>query len=238
MRQMRLEGGFQGRTNKLVDGCYSFWQGGAFPLINQLLKSQGLAQLSIYFFFKLWQNYLEQNLLFLQRTLCNQRVCSSIKRPYKITCLFAVNTLAVGSSTNLESKYAQFHLVRPLTLKYLQGSRSVPYLLRSQRNFSCSVWVWSQQPSFRGSSRKQACKFDECFFIAILHDYLLGSMPSTLQHYFYCSRKGNQLLSVPSSSQFAALTLSCNTNSSHHYFNLCPGICHDYLDLLLIKSDS
>ena len=34
---MRLEGGFQGRTNKLVDGCYSFWQGGAFPLIHALL---------------------------------------------------------------------------------------------------------------------------------------------------------------------------------------------------------
>lgn len=26
-RQMRFEGGFQGRANKLVDGCYSFWQG-------------------------------------------------------------------------------------------------------------------------------------------------------------------------------------------------------------------
>ena len=25
-RQVRLEGGFQGRTNKLVDSCYSFWQ--------------------------------------------------------------------------------------------------------------------------------------------------------------------------------------------------------------------
>jgi len=39
-RQMRLEGGFQGRTNKLVDGCYSFWQGGLFPLLHQLLSSQ------------------------------------------------------------------------------------------------------------------------------------------------------------------------------------------------------
>ncbi|XP_031787565.1 protein farnesyltransferase subunit beta isoform X3 [Nasonia vitripennis] len=39
-RQMRLEGGFQGRTNKLVDGCYSFWQGGAFPLINTLLAKE------------------------------------------------------------------------------------------------------------------------------------------------------------------------------------------------------
>ncbi|CAN0397406.1 unnamed protein product, partial [Discosporangium mesarthrocarpum] len=33
-RQMRLEGGFQGRTNKLVDGCYSFWQGGAVALLD------------------------------------------------------------------------------------------------------------------------------------------------------------------------------------------------------------
>ena len=30
---MRWEGGFQGRTNKLVDGCYSFWQGGAGALL-------------------------------------------------------------------------------------------------------------------------------------------------------------------------------------------------------------
>lgn len=35
-RQGRVEGGFQGRTNKLVDGCYSFWQGGAFPLLQRL----------------------------------------------------------------------------------------------------------------------------------------------------------------------------------------------------------
>lgn len=30
----------QGRTNKLVDGCYSFWQGGIFPLLHELLKSE------------------------------------------------------------------------------------------------------------------------------------------------------------------------------------------------------
>ena len=28
-RQLPYEGGFSGRSNKLVDGCYSFWQGGA-----------------------------------------------------------------------------------------------------------------------------------------------------------------------------------------------------------------
>jgi protein farnesyltransferase subunit beta len=37
-RQMQCEGGFQGRTNKLVDGCYSFWQGGAAVILE--LKSR------------------------------------------------------------------------------------------------------------------------------------------------------------------------------------------------------
>ncbi len=35
-----------GRTNKLVDGCYSFWQGGIFPLLQQLMPEY-LAQCSI-----------------------------------------------------------------------------------------------------------------------------------------------------------------------------------------------
>ncbi|KAJ2856859.1 CAAX farnesyltransferase (FTase) subunit beta [Coemansia erecta] len=37
-RQMAFEGGFNGRTNKLVDGCYSYWLGGAFPLLQRALK--------------------------------------------------------------------------------------------------------------------------------------------------------------------------------------------------------
>ena len=41
-RQMAVHGGFQGRTNKLVDGCYSFWQGGAFPLL-QVRRGHGTA---------------------------------------------------------------------------------------------------------------------------------------------------------------------------------------------------
>jgi protein farnesyltransferase subunit beta len=32
-KQMTVEGGFQGRTNKLVDSCYSFWQGSIFNII-------------------------------------------------------------------------------------------------------------------------------------------------------------------------------------------------------------
>jgi protein farnesyltransferase subunit beta len=33
-RQLGFEGGFCGRTNKLVDGCYSFWQGGAVAVLD------------------------------------------------------------------------------------------------------------------------------------------------------------------------------------------------------------
>jgi len=36
--QMRLEGGFQGRVNKLVDGCYSFWQGGTPAIFKMCMK--------------------------------------------------------------------------------------------------------------------------------------------------------------------------------------------------------
>ena len=42
---MPFSGGFQGRTNKLVDGCYSFWQASVFDILHQnnfavLAKSQ------------------------------------------------------------------------------------------------------------------------------------------------------------------------------------------------------
>jgi len=40
-RQMEDEGGFQGRTNKLVDGCYSFWMGGIFPILSCYLQQSG-----------------------------------------------------------------------------------------------------------------------------------------------------------------------------------------------------
>nr|XP_014341316.1 PREDICTED: protein farnesyltransferase subunit beta isoform X2 [Latimeria chalumnae] len=46
-RQMRFEGGFQGRCNKLVDGCYSFWQAGLLPLLHRVLYMQGDRGLSM-----------------------------------------------------------------------------------------------------------------------------------------------------------------------------------------------
>lgn len=38
--QTQLEGGFRGRTNKLVDACYSFWQGSAFAVLRLIELGQ------------------------------------------------------------------------------------------------------------------------------------------------------------------------------------------------------
>lgn len=38
MQGLEIEGGgFRGRTNKLVDGCYSWWVGGLFPLLEDVM---------------------------------------------------------------------------------------------------------------------------------------------------------------------------------------------------------
>ncbi len=63
---MRFEGGFQGRTNKLVDCCYSFWQAGMFPIIHSVLMKG--KKLQIFFFKAVFKflfitdsDYLKQN---------------------------------------------------------------------------------------------------------------------------------------------------------------------------------
>ncbi|KAK6108752.1 Prenyltransferase and squalene oxidase repeat family protein [Brugia pahangi] len=40
-KQMKFEGGFQGRTNKLVDGCYSFWLAAVFPILEVAQLAMG-----------------------------------------------------------------------------------------------------------------------------------------------------------------------------------------------------
>lgn len=42
-KQLSEEGGFCGRSNKLVDSCYSYWQGAIFPLIHPILKKNILS---------------------------------------------------------------------------------------------------------------------------------------------------------------------------------------------------
>ena len=40
-RQYAPEGGLSGRTNKLVDGCYSHWVGGCWPFVEAALDQPG-----------------------------------------------------------------------------------------------------------------------------------------------------------------------------------------------------
>ena len=39
-RQMFYEGGFSGRTNKIVDSCYSFWQGACYNIIHEYFEER------------------------------------------------------------------------------------------------------------------------------------------------------------------------------------------------------
>lgn len=56
-RQMAVEGGFQGRENKLVDGCYSFWVGALFPIVDLESSVNGLLS-NTYFDRDALQRYL------------------------------------------------------------------------------------------------------------------------------------------------------------------------------------
>lgn len=57
-KQMSYEGGFQGRTNKLVDGCYSFWQAALFPVISELLESEEQRPMWSMYDYRALQEYL------------------------------------------------------------------------------------------------------------------------------------------------------------------------------------
>ncbi|XP_063831321.1 protein farnesyltransferase subunit beta [Ostrinia nubilalis] len=80
-RQMRVEGGFQGRTNKLVDGCYSFWQGAAFPIISAIL-SQGNKELIETVFFN--QSALQEYIT----VCCQARDGGLIDKPGKFRDIY------------------------------------------------------------------------------------------------------------------------------------------------------
>ncbi|KAH7036730.1 terpenoid cyclases/protein prenyltransferase alpha-alpha toroid [Macrophomina phaseolina] len=43
-RQQAPEGGFAGRANKLVDGCYNHWVGGCWALVEAALQAPGMAE--------------------------------------------------------------------------------------------------------------------------------------------------------------------------------------------------
>jgi protein farnesyltransferase subunit beta len=95
-RQMKVEGGFQGRTNKLVDSCYSFWQASVF---NLLILNGNEAKYS-------YDNELLYDQLALQAYIlfaCQINEGGLVDKPGKSADLFHTNYATAGLALSRKS---------------------------------------------------------------------------------------------------------------------------------------
>lgn len=100
---MTIEGGFQGRTNKLVDSCYSFWQASIFNMI-------ALDKPSLYTY--------DCELLYDQKALqayillaCQANHGGLIDKPGKKADLFHTNYASCGLSSSQYSTLKDFSIL-------------------------------------------------------------------------------------------------------------------------------
>lgn len=113
-RQYAPEGGFSGRTNKLVDGCYSHWVGGCWPLLEACIHGPseiGLADANS----SVQTLYSREGLI--RYILC---CCQDLGRR--------------GGLRDKPSKYENPHLIshNVCDVNLLQIFRCIPYMLRSR----------------------------------------------------------------------------------------------------------
>lgn len=106
-RQMTFEGGFQGRTNKMVDGCYSFWQGGAFPLIHALLGLSAPEYKEFLFDHRALQEYV--------LICCQHRDGGLIDKPgknrdYYHTC-YCLSGLSIAQNINISQGLSETDVI-------------------------------------------------------------------------------------------------------------------------------
>ena len=87
LRQMIKEGGFNGRTNKLVDSCYSFWQGSIFNML--IMNDKDLSYDSELLYDQL---SLQAYILFA----CQNKKGGLIDKPGKSPDLFHTNYATAG----------------------------------------------------------------------------------------------------------------------------------------------
>ena len=84
---MTNEGGFNGRTNKLVDSCYSFWQGSVFNLLYMTDKKYSYDMELLYD-----QLSLQAYILFA----CQEQKGGLIDKPGRYPDLFHTNYATAG----------------------------------------------------------------------------------------------------------------------------------------------
>lgn len=165
--QKRLEGGFHGRTNKLVDGCYSFWQGATVSLIARLGESgaalQGLVDADGPWLFD--QTALEDYLL-----LCSQLDAGLCDKPGKVadyyhTC-YCLSGLSIaqeradgpprpaqyGSSTQVVRARARL----PCRASAARFSPAVQRRLASILNSTWSLPRWTTRSAILRTTRRSA----------------------------------------------------------------------------------
>ena len=92
-RQMTKEGGFNGRTNKLVDSCYSFWQGSIFNMLYMADKNLSYDMELLYD-----QLSLQAYILFA----CQDPKGGLIDKPGKYPDLFHTNYATAGLALSQE----------------------------------------------------------------------------------------------------------------------------------------
>ena len=92
-RQMTIEGGFNGRTNKLVDSCYSFWQGSVFNMLYMADKNLSYDMELLYD-----QLSLQAYILFA----CQDKKGGLVDKPGKSPDLFHTNYATAGLALSQE----------------------------------------------------------------------------------------------------------------------------------------
>jgi len=92
-RQMTKEGGFNGRTNKLVDSCYSFWQGSIFNMLYMADKNFSYDMELLYD-----QLSLQAYILFA----CQKSSGGLVDKPGKYPDLFHTNYSTAGLALSQE----------------------------------------------------------------------------------------------------------------------------------------
>lgn len=93
-RQMTKEGGFNGRTNKLVDSCYSFWQGSIFNMLYMANKNLSNDMELLYD-----QLSLQAYILFACQ---NTKIGGLCDKPGKYSDLFHTNYATAGLALSQE----------------------------------------------------------------------------------------------------------------------------------------
>lgn len=128
-RQMSYEGGFNGRSNKLVDGCYSFWQGGAMAIVSMYHHEKETKQTSEdpWFAGKKPPMVFDEGMLERYVLLCGQDVNGGLRdkpskrRDFYHSC-YCLSGLSVAQSSSDEAdslsfghdKYARVHATHPV----------------------------------------------------------------------------------------------------------------------------